>query len=71
MYVSEVAHDYQVQVSHYVTKEFGLLNSYDTWHGVFIKNERTCTKSIEFMYPYTCTNESGTKNVAKELKKIA
>jgi len=31
--VTEVAHDYQVRVKKYVTKEFGVLNSYNTWHG--------------------------------------
>ena len=33
--ISEVAHDYQVQVTHYVTDELGFLNSYDTWHGEY------------------------------------
>ena len=33
--ICEVAHDYQVQVSRYVTDELGLLNSYDTWNGKF------------------------------------
>ena len=31
--VVEVAHDYQPQVSRYVTDDLCLLNSYDTWHG--------------------------------------
>ena len=31
--VVEVAHDIQLQVAHYVTKDLKLINSYDTWHG--------------------------------------
>ena len=33
MKVTEVAHDYHVGVQKYVTSDFGVLNSYDTWHG--------------------------------------
>ena len=32
--VTEVAHDFQVGVMKYVTEELGILNSYDTWHGM-------------------------------------
>lgn len=32
--VVEVAHDIQQQVSKYVTGVLGMVNSYDTWHGV-------------------------------------
>ena len=31
--ITEVAHDIQAQVSNYVTKTLGVVNSYDTWHG--------------------------------------
>lgn len=34
--VVEVAHDYQPQVTRYVTDELHLLNSYDTWHGNYL-----------------------------------
>ena len=34
--VMEVAHDYQPQVTHYVTDGLHLLNSYDTWHGNYL-----------------------------------
>lgn len=29
----EVAHDIQLQVGNYVTKELKMVNSFDTWHG--------------------------------------
>ena len=32
--VTEVAHDYQPQVTQFVTKELHATNSYDTWHGI-------------------------------------
>ena len=31
--VREIAHDVQSQVSHYVTSELKLQNTFDTWHG--------------------------------------
>ena len=31
--IGEVAHDFQVQVSRYVTDELGILNSYNIRHG--------------------------------------
>ena len=34
--ISEVAHDIQAQVSKYVSVTLGLVNSYDTWHGMFV-----------------------------------
>ena len=34
--ISEVAHDIQAQVSKYVSEKLGLVNSYDTWHGMFL-----------------------------------
>ena len=33
----EVAHDIQAQVSKYVKETLGLVNFYDTWHGMFIR----------------------------------
>ena len=32
----EVAHDIQAQVSKYVGETLGLVNSYDTWHGMVV-----------------------------------
>ena len=32
--VTEVAHDFYVGVQKYVTDDLGLVNSYDTWHGM-------------------------------------
>ncbi len=32
--IVEVAHDIQAQVASYVKKELGVVNSYDTWHGI-------------------------------------
>ena len=34
--VTEVAHDIQAQVSKYVSVTLGLVNSYDTWHGMLL-----------------------------------
>lgn len=34
--ISEVAHDHQVSVKKFVTEELGVLNSYDTWHGIYL-----------------------------------
>ena len=31
--ITEVAHDYQTALKRYV-KELGMVNSYDTWHGM-------------------------------------
>ena len=48
LHVTEVAHDFQVQVSRYVMDELGLQNSYDTWHGKLTHTyTSTCT--------HTCT----------------
>ena len=33
MNVTEVAHDFQVGVKKFVTEEFCVMNSYDTWYG--------------------------------------
>ena len=35
MNVTEVAHDFQVGVTKFVTEELGVLNSYDTWHSKY------------------------------------
>ena len=49
--ICEVAHDYQVQVSRYVTDELGLLNSYDTWHGkLCIRNVLLVCVSLSILY---------------------
>ena len=31
--VTEIAHDIHAPVTSYITKQLGLINSYDTWHG--------------------------------------
>ena len=58
----EVAHDMQLQVAGYVTKDLKLVNSYDTWHGILnMYVFGKCCHPIDVV---------GTKNVAKQLKKI-
>ena len=32
----EVAHDFQQQIRRYVVEDLKMLNSYDTWHGVYL-----------------------------------
>ena len=34
--ITEVAHDIQQQVSRYMSAEVHLINSYDTWHGMYV-----------------------------------
>ena len=34
--MTEVAYDHQVCVKKFVTEELGVINSYDTWHGIFL-----------------------------------
>ena len=34
--IREVAHDYATTVSAYITNELKVLNSYDTWHGMYL-----------------------------------
>ena len=46
--ITEVAHDIQQQVSRCISAELHVINSYDTWHGMYV---RTCT--------CTCTDTSG------------
>ena len=36
LHVVEVAHDIQVQVAKYIRETLGLVNSYDTWHGMVV-----------------------------------
>ena len=63
MNITEVAHDIQQQVSRYVTGSMGVVNSYDTWHG---KMHQTSGSGLFMLIlPF-----EGTKNVAKEMKKI-
>ena len=70
LHVTEVAHDIQVQVSKYVKH----LDSYDTWHGMYqCVCGYVCTNYMYIVvYTYTYNNcyGTGTKNVAKEMKKI-
>ena len=70
LHITEVAHDIQGQVSKYVTKDLGLVNSYDTWHGMF---RITICSVLTLLYKTLDTHSChfiGTKNVAKELRKI-
>ena len=32
--IREVAHDCSATVSNYITEDLGLINSFDTWHGM-------------------------------------
>ena len=32
--ITEVAHDYNTQLRSYIAGELGLVNSFDTWHGI-------------------------------------
>ncbi len=34
--ITEVAHDYHTQLRTYITQELKLLNSFDTWHGMYM-----------------------------------
>ena len=36
LHVVEVAHDIQAQVDKYIRETLGLVNSYDTWHGMVV-----------------------------------
>ena len=36
LHVVEVAHDIQAQVAKYIRETLGLVNSYDTWHGIVV-----------------------------------
>ena len=63
--VTEVAHDIQQQVSRFVT-EMGLVNSYDTWHGILYThkyNSISWRSHIQYLI--------GTKNVAKQVFKVS
>ena len=61
--VTEVAHDINQQVSRYVSQQLKVFNSYDTWHGMITWMHQVCSDVLMY-YP-------GTKNVAKEMKKIS
>ena len=67
--VTEVAHDIQAQVSKYVIGTLRLVNSYDTWHGTVCMGQRVLLAHI-YIHTYIGWY-TGTKNVAKEMKKIA
>lgn len=64
LHVAEVAHDFQQTIQRHVTQDLGLLNSYDTWHGM-----------LQFFFAaviiiFFCNYIEGTKNVAKTLVKV-
>ena len=50
--ITEVSHDIQQQVSHYVTEQ-GLVNSYDTWHGMV----KVCSYAIAVSMLYLHTHQ--------------
>ena len=60
--VTEVAHDIQMSVSSYISKQLQLINSYDTWHDrhTFLY----CSHNLHLQL------NLGTKNVEKEINKI-
>ena len=58
--VKEVAHDYATSVSGYVTNGLQLINSYDTWHGMYYVG---CSM---FILHYRCPSLP-TKNVIRWL----
>jgi hypothetical protein len=39
LHVVEVAHDFQQQIRRYVVEDLKMVNSYDTWHGVYVYKE--------------------------------
>ena len=41
LHVVEVAHDIQAQVAKYIRETLGLVNSYDTWHGMVVFQQHT------------------------------
>ena len=47
--VTEVAHDIQAQVSNYVVKS-GFVNSYDTWHGMYILSLYILNVQLTYFY---------------------
>ena len=57
--ITEVSHDYQYIIKQYV-EELRMVNSYDTWHGML----SICFQCVLLEV------SAGTKNVAKELRKI-
>ena len=58
-----MAHDYNTQLRTYVAVDLGLVNSFDTWHGM---------SSVYIPYIiYHHVHCTGTKNVARVVKKIA
>ena len=61
--MTEVAHDNQAAVRNFIVSDLQLINTYDTWHGTI----RMCLHEFYFGI---CTG-LGTKNVAKELKKVS
>ena len=69
-----MAHDHQAQVMKYITEDLQLINSYDTWHGelYFSFTYILCVyrNFVNFVYIHVCFLPSGTKNVAKQMKKI-
>ena len=36
LHIVEVVHDIQAQVAKCIRETLGLVNSYDTWHGIFV-----------------------------------
>ena len=62
--MTEVAHDNQAEVRNFIISDLQFVNSYDTWHSTV----RMCF-ALEFYFGI-CTG-LGTKNVAKELKKVS
>ena len=48
--VTEVAHDLQQQVARFVTVQLGVVNSFDTWHGMINAHLHIILYSFEFSF---------------------
>ena len=64
--MTEIAHDCHVGVQKYVTDGLGLVNSYDTWHGMIII---ACTVLVMLFQIFIKCAE--TENLVKLVGKVA
>ena len=61
--VTEVAHDMQQQVARYVTVQLGVVNSFDTWHGMINALLHIILYSFEFSFvSFIRDEECGQRN---------
>ena len=60
--ITEVAHDYNTQLRTYVAVDLGLVNSFDTWHGMSsMYIPYTCISSCT-LYRHQKCSQGGEKN---------